>query len=63
MRRVAAGIANTVSPTIRLLSILLNPEVIVLSGAAQQWRDAIVPSINQAIAGDVHDPPGSRRHR
>lgn len=57
MRRVAAGIANTVSPTIRLLSILLNPEVIVLSGAAQQWRDAIVPSINQAIAGDVHDPP------
>jgi predicted NBD/HSP70 family sugar kinase len=50
-------IATTVADTVRTMAIMLNPELVVLAGAAPQWRDVIAPHVSTMIERDVHDPP------
>lgn len=54
---VLSRVVASVLATTRVLAILLNPEKIVLSGAAADWRDAVAAEVAAALAAEVHDPP------
>jgi predicted NBD/HSP70 family sugar kinase len=56
-RPVVEKVATAVAHSVRTMAIMLNPEMIVLAGAAAQWRDAIAPLVGAMIERDVHDPP------